>query len=163
MKGYTQKHQGFTLIEMVVVIVLIGILAAVALPKFTDMSTNAKISTVDGLAGAIHSTVALAASNCIVAPTCTRTTVYSASSGNTADIEGTTYLFHYGNITAWDAGGNVSDLVFLDGFTVAPYVGGSYARVFTFDQGGTPANCSVTYTLSNNSSDYSITKDTSGC
>ncbi len=163
MKGYSRKHQGFTLIELVVVIVLLGILAAVALPKFTDMSTNAKVSAVDGLAGAIHSTVAMAAANCVVSSTCTRTASYSASSGNTADIEGTSYLFHYGNITAWDAGGNINDLVLLEGFTVTAYAGGSYTRVFTFDQGGTPANCSVSYQLSTTSSDYTITKDVSGC
>jgi MSHA pilin protein MshA len=47
----TQK--GFTLIELVVVIVILGILAATALPKFIDLSGEASQAAVDGVAGAI--------------------------------------------------------------------------------------------------------------
>jgi MSHA pilin protein MshA len=49
------QQKGFTLIELVVVIVILGILAATALPKFVDMSGEAEQAAVKGVAGAISS------------------------------------------------------------------------------------------------------------
>lgn len=46
-----QRQSGFTLIELVIVIVIIGILAAVAIPKFSDLANEAKVAAVNGIAG----------------------------------------------------------------------------------------------------------------
>ncbi|MDT8990222.1 type II secretion system protein [Curvibacter sp. APW13] len=50
-----RTQQGFTLIELVMVIVILGVLAAVAVPKFVDLSSDAKTAALEGVAGGITS------------------------------------------------------------------------------------------------------------
>lgn len=54
-----RKHAGFTLIELVVVISILGILAAVALPRFVSMTGEARIAKMKGAVGAVNSGAAL--------------------------------------------------------------------------------------------------------
>jgi len=57
MKKSVQK--GFTIIELVVVIVILGILAAVAFPKFNDLSTNAEGAVISGAVAALKSSAVI--------------------------------------------------------------------------------------------------------
>lgn len=54
-----QQQKGFTLIELVVVIVILGVLAAVALPRFMDATDDAHRAAVKGTGGALAAGVAL--------------------------------------------------------------------------------------------------------
>lgn len=72
-----KRQSGFTLIEMVAVIIILAILAAVAFPRFTNLTAKARLSTLNGFAGSLRSAAMLAKS----------TWLTEVSAGNVDTIE----------------------------------------------------------------------------
>lgn len=141
--------KGFTMIELIVVIAIIGILAAIAVPRFISQTTNARIAALNGLAGAIHSAVQLAQVQYIGEGNS------SASTGTSITMNGTAVTVIAGTgRPAGTAAGIGTALQTLSGFTPG-YAGGVATYNFTV----AITNCTLTYTDSSGA----VALTTSGC
>jgi MSHA pilin protein MshA len=139
-----QRQLGFTLIELVVVIALLSILAAFAIPRYVGLEREARSATILGVSGSIRSGAALVHG------------LWLSQELNPVIMEGNVINLTQGYPDATDISATLADLT---GFTVTVNGAGNQA---IFSKTGL-TNCEVVYNdaLVNNAPLISV--DTSGC
>jgi len=144
------QQRGFTLIELVVVIVILGLLAATALPKFIDVTTDARQSSVQGVAGGLRAAAALGQAQYVVNGSKSATNISMGGSNVTVLDENNNAGFG-GRPTA-NAAGIGAAMPDPDGFDVdyATNGGTGAANSVTYQPtSGGGASCGATYTPGN--------------
>jgi len=123
-----EKRKGFTMIELIIVIVILGILGALIIPRFAAFDSQARLSAITALQGAVWTASSIAHAQAVI----------SSQTGATGTItlEGQTINLVYGYPTT-ATGGIDAAVSTMNGFA---YAGG----VFNFSPTAR-ANCTVTY------------------
>lgn len=143
------NQRGFTLIELIIVIVVLGILAATAVPKYFDMRTDARIAAVQGLAGGVSGAAAIAHAACLMDTAGCSVTAAT----DTVSLGGTTVNLVYGYPAATAAGIEAA----LD-YTAGQFTETAAAGTYTFHlTTAAGAGCEVLYTAATSAAGPPVT------
>lgn len=110
----SSKQKGFTLIELIIVIIILGILAVTAAPKFLDLGSDATESTMDGIRGALETASQLARSKGRIDGV-NDTDVHDGTTDATITIDGSTVALDEGVAAPFAA--NIDGLLDIDAET----------------------------------------------
>jgi MSHA pilin protein MshA len=135
------KSKGFTLIELVVVIVILALLAAIALPRFSNLTQQARLVAVRGLEGGLRGAAALAHAQALVEGKTTQ------ASGQTVLMEGVAVALEYGYPADGSTTTGIVQALYDASANYAITLAGQTVQFRLRDaQGNAIANCGVDYT-----------------
>ena len=149
--------KGFTLIELVIVIVILGILSAFALPRFANLGSDARVATLEALEGAMRSAAGTAHTLAIVENKLDCGTHTVEMGGETVNMRCGYPCTHPSGIgRAIDATGNYS----FDGGNCSGELGHVDIRITDAPD---PANCKIRYISARKDRQYQVALTKSGC
>jgi MSHA pilin protein MshA len=134
------QQRGFTLIELVVVIVILGILAAFAVPRFMGMEGDARAAVVKNLGGSLRASSTMGHAKCL-AQGCANNSVIPFENTNITIVNSYPNSTSIGNTIQGATTGAAGTLATLPGWTVTA----ASATVTRFAKVGGTANCYVEY------------------
>ncbi|MFB9137163.1 type II secretion system protein [Vibrio olivae] len=155
-----KRQGGFTLIELVVVIVILGILAVTAAPRFLDLQGDARKASLQGLKGAMQGAAGIVYGKAAIDGVENSDTVVSVSSGSTT----VDTLFGFPTATNSGIGSAVAGLNDSQG-DWAPVSGSvtSTSIQYTFNGRDTATGCNVQYNQATSASEPTITVNGESC
>lgn len=139
MKANKTKQSGFTLIELIVVITILGILSALALPRFAALQTDARMAKMNGALGSIKAAAVLAHSIQLT---------QQLAAGATVTMEGSFITMSNGYPDSTEKSiGHAAGFANTAGVSYGDFVIVSTATDFTVTPDASHSSCSVTYTV----------------
>ena len=147
------KQQGFTLIELVMVIVILGVLSAFALPRFADLGTDARKASLSGLSASVRAASNIAHAQYLVS---------GVDSNGKIKLDNVNIDMENGYPTTASTGITAAAQVSGSDYTID--VSSDKATV-TYQVSGakTAATCQVVYTAATSGASASVTKADGGC
>ena len=145
-----RNAQGFTLIELIVVITVLGILASIALPRFIGVQRDARISKLLALNGSIRAASSLAHARCLLDQAATPVGACLPTVASVVSMEGVNNIVTINSYPQAIAGGIIAAAQLdaaTDGLTISGGGAGA-AQLITVDLTGAtaPATCRISYT-----------------